>query len=53
MNRQTKHMELALLNQMSREELGQVLVMLIKNDRQVQKAVIELVLASPHIGRQY
>lgn len=44
---------LVLLNEMSREELGEVLVALIKNDRQVRMAIINLVLASPYIVRQY
>ena len=44
---------LVLLNEMSREELGRVLVALIKRDRKVRMAIIELVLASPYVVRQY
>jgi hypothetical protein len=42
-----------LLNEMSREELSKALVALIKNDRQVRMAIINLALASPYIVRQY
>ena len=45
--------ELALLSQMSREELGKVVVALIKSNREVRMAIIELVLASPYVVRQY
>jgi hypothetical protein len=44
---------LVLLNEMSREELTKALVALIKNDRQVRMAIINLALASPYIVRQY
>ncbi len=50
---ETERSELALLSQMNREELGRVLVILIKNDRQVRRTIIELVLSSPYIVRQY
>ena len=44
---------LVLLNEMSRDELSKALVALIKKDRKVRMAIINLVLASPYIVRQY
>ena len=40
-------------NQINVEEPGKILIALIKNDRQVQRVIMELVLTSPYIVRQF
>jgi len=52
MNLETQQSELVLLNQMSREEFAKILVELIKDSREVQKDVLNLVFSYPNIVRQ-
>ena len=49
MNIETQQSELVLLNQMSKEQLAKVLVELIREDREVQKAILNLTLSCPNI----
>jgi len=44
--------EMVLLNEMSQEELTKVVVALIKNDREVQRAILNLVFSCPNIVTQ-
>ena len=44
--------ELVLINQMGKEELGKIVAELIKNDRGVQKAILNLVFSCPNIVTQ-
>ena len=41
--------ELVLLNEMNMEELAKVVVELIKNDREVQRAILNLAFSCPNI----
>jgi len=52
MNVETLQSELVLLNQMSKDQLAKVLVELIKNDREVQRAILNLAFACPNIVTQ-
>ncbi len=44
--------ELILLNQISKDELAKVLAELIKNDQEVQRAIINLAFSCPNIVSQ-
>ena len=52
MNIGTQQSEMVLLNRISKEELAKVLVELIKNDRDVQKAILNLAFSCPNIVTQ-
>ena len=45
--------ELVLLNQISRDELAKVLAELIENDRDVQRAILNLAFSCPNIVTQF
>ena len=49
MNPGTLRAELALLNQMSMEELVKILVELIENNRELRQAVLEVVRSCPNL----
>jgi hypothetical protein len=44
--------ELVFLNQIGKDELAKVLVELIKNDREVQRAILNLAFSCPNIVTQ-
>ncbi len=52
MNHETQQSELVLLNQMDKDEFAKVVMELIKNDREVQKAIINLLFSCPNIFMQ-
>lgn len=52
MSFETQQSELILLNQISKDELAKVMVDLIKNDREVQKAILNLAFSCPNIVTQ-
>ena len=52
MNFEKQQAEMVLLNEMSQEELTKVLVELIKNDREVQRAILNLAFSCPNIVTQ-
>ena len=52
MSIRTQQPEMVLLNEMSQEELAKVLVELIKNDREVQRAILNLAFSCPNIVTQ-
>ena len=52
MNSEKQQSELVLLNQMDKEELAKALVELIKNDREVQRAILNLAFSCPNIVTQ-
>lgn len=52
MNIETQKSEMVLLNQVSKEELAKVVVELIKNDREVQRAILDLAFSCPNIVTQ-
>ena len=52
MNVETQQSEMVLLNQMSKEEFATVLVELIKDDRELQRAILEVVWNCPNIVTQ-
>ena len=45
----TRQSEILLLNRICKEELAKVLVELIKNDREVRMAILNLALSCPNI----
>ena len=49
MNIETQQSEMVLLNQMNKDELAKVLAELIKNDREVQKVILNLAFSCPNI----
>lgn len=49
MNFEIQQSEMVLLNQISSEELAEVLVELIRNDREVQRAILEVLWACPNV----
>ena len=51
-NFQTQQSDLVLLNQVSKEELAKVLVELIKDDRELRRAILEVVWSCPNIVTQ-
>jgi hypothetical protein len=53
MNVGIQRRELASLNNVDRGEFAGPLVTLIKNNREVGRAIMGLALASPYIVRQY
>jgi hypothetical protein len=53
MGGEVQRRELALLNNVDPEEFVWLLVTSIKNNREVRRAIMGLVLASPYIVRQY
>ena len=53
MESKNQSMELILLDKINTEEFAQVLVNLVKNNREVRKVIMELVLTSPYIVREY
>ncbi len=52
MNFEKQQAEVVLLNQMDKEELAKALVELIKNDREVQRAILNLAFFCPNIVTQ-
>jgi len=48
----TQQSETVLLSQISKEELARILAELIKNDRKVQKAILNLAFSCPNIVTQ-
>lgn len=52
MNLETQQSELVLLNQMSREELDKILADLVKDNRELQRAILEVVWSCPNIVRK-
>ncbi|MFC1636224.1 hypothetical protein ACFL5Z_15445 [Planctomycetota bacterium] len=52
MNIEKQQSELVLLSQMDKEELAKALVELIKNDREVQRAILNLASSCPNIVTQ-
>ena len=44
--------EMVVLNHISKDELAKVLVKLIRNDREVQKAILNLAFSCPNIVTQ-
>ena len=52
MSVEAQQSEMVLLNQMSREEFAKVVVELIKNDRDVQMAILQLAFSCPNIVTQ-
>ncbi len=49
MSTQTQKSEMILLNQVDKEELGEVLVELIKDSRELRRAILEVVWNCPNI----
>ena len=49
---ETQHSELVLMNQISKKELAEVMSELIKNNKEVRMAIINLACASPYIKTQ-
>ncbi len=52
MNSEKQQSELVLLNRIGKEELAKALVELIKNDREIQRAVLNLAFSCPNIVTQ-
>ena len=52
MSFEKQRVEMILLNEMSKEELAKALVELIKNDREVQRAILNLAFSCPNIVTQ-
>ena len=52
MNIEAQQSEMLLLNRLGKEELAKVLVELIKNDREIQKAILNLAFSCPNIVTQ-
>ena len=52
MNIEAQQSEMLLLNRISKEELAKALVELIKNDREVQRAILNLAFSCPNIVTQ-
>jgi hypothetical protein len=52
MNVETQQPDLVLLDQVSKEELAKVVVELIKNDPEVQRAILDLAFSCPNIVTQ-
>jgi hypothetical protein len=52
MSFQKQHAETIVLNNISKEELGRLLVELIENDRDVRRAILNLALSCPNIVTQ-
>ena len=52
MNFEKQQSELVLLNRIGKEELAKALVELIKNDREIQRAVLNLAFSCPNIVTQ-
>lgn len=52
MSFETQQSEVVLLNQMDKEELAKVLVELIKNNRELQRVILEVAWACPNIVTQ-
>ena len=52
MNFEKQQSELVFLNQIGKEELAKVLVELIKNNREVQKAILNMAFSCPNIVTQ-
>ena len=52
MSVEAQQSEMVLLNRISKNELAQVLVELIKNDREVQRAILNLAFSCPNIVTQ-
>jgi len=52
MNTETQQSEMIMLNRISKEELTRALVELIKNDHEVQRAILNLAFSCPNIVTQ-
>ena len=52
MSFQKQHAEMIVVNNMSKDELAKVLVELIKGDRDVRRAILNLALSCPNIVTQ-
>lgn len=52
MESESQEVALVLTNQMSKDELAKVLVGLIKNNRELQRVILEVVWACPNIVMQ-
>jgi len=52
MNFEKQQLEMLFLNRIGKEELAKALVELIKNDREVQKAILNLAFSCPNIVTQ-
>jgi len=52
MSIRTQQSELVFLNQIGKEELAKVLVELIKSDREVQRAILNLAFSCPNVMAQ-
>ena len=52
MNFEKQQAEVVLLNQIGKEELIKVLVELIKNNRELQRVILEVAWACPNIVTQ-
>lgn len=52
MNLEIQQSEMVLLNQMDKEELAKVLVELIKDSRELRRAILEVVWNCPNIVTQ-
>ncbi len=52
MSFEKQHTETVLLNHTSKNELAKVLVDLIKNDREVRRAILNLAFTCPNIVTQ-
>jgi len=52
MNFEKQQAELVLLNRISKDELAEVVAELIKNDQEVQRAIINLAFSCPNIVTQ-
>ena len=49
---ETQHSELVLMNQISKEEFAEIMSELIRNNKEVRMAIINLACASPYIKTQ-
>ena len=47
-----QHSELVLMNQISKEEFAEIMSELIRNNKEVRMAIINLACASPYIKTQ-
>jgi hypothetical protein len=52
MSSQMQQMETVALNHISKDELAKMLVELIKSDREVRRAILNLALSCPNIVTQ-
>ena len=52
MNFEKQQAEMVILNHISKNELAKVVVELIKNDREVQRAILNLAFSCPNIVTQ-